>query len=295
MELRVLQYFLAVAREENISGAAEFLHLSQPTLSRQLKDLEEELGKQLFIRGNRKITLTEEGMLLRKRAEEIIQLVKKTEDEISLSDETVAGDIYIGAAEAESVRFLIRCAQELQEEYPLIRYHIASGDRETVLEQLEKGLIDFALLHDEVDASRYESIPAPYRNIWGVLMRREAPLAQKESVTLKDLEGLPIIASRQLYKHAGFLKALQDSGCSLQIIATYNLLYNGSLMVEEGIGYALCFDKIINTTGDSSLCFRPITPTMETSMSVIWKRYQIFSRSAQMFLQKIQIHQTEDL
>ena len=161
MELRVLQYFLAVTREQSISGAAEALHLSQPTLSRQLKDMEEELGKQLFIRSNRKITLTEEGMLLRKRAEEITELVKKAKDEIALSDETIAGDISIGAGETDGVRFLAKGARELQSEYPLVRFHIVSGDKTTVLEELDKGLIDFALLFGEIDAW---SSPVPTRS-----------------------------------------------------------------------------------------------------------------------------------
>ncbi len=287
MEFRVLGYFLAVAREESISGAAEFLHLSQPTLSRQLKDLEDELGKKLFIRGNRKITLTEEGMLLRKRAEEIIDLMKKTEDEITQSDETVAGDIYIGAAEAESVRYLTQCAKELQSEYPMIRYHIASGDRESVMEQLDKGLIDFALLHDEVDTTRYERIAVPYKNIWGVLMRRDSPLADKKFVTAEDLKDLPMIVSRQMYKRSDFQQSLNEVSSNIHVVATYNLLYNGSLMVEEGMGYALCFDKIINTSGDSRLCFKPLIPQMETGMAVVWKRYQLFSKAAQKFLQRL--------
>lgn len=158
MELRVLQYFLAAAREQSITGASEYLHLSQPTLSRQLKDLEEELGKKLFIRGNRRITLTEEGMILRKRAEEITQLVKKTEDEIALSDETVAGNIFIGAGETDAVRFVIKAEQELRNEYPLVHFHMQSGDRMTISESLDKGLADFGLVFGEIDSSKYESI-----------------------------------------------------------------------------------------------------------------------------------------
>ncbi len=179
MELRVLQYFLAVTREQSISGAAESLHLSQPTLSRQLKDMEDELGKQLLIRGNRRVTLTEEGMILRKRAEEILELVKKAEDEITQTNDVIAGDITVGAGETDGIRFLTRAAQELQRDYPLVRFHIVSGDVITVTENLDKGLIDFGLIFGEVDETKYEHISVPYRDTWGVMMRRDSPLAQK--------------------------------------------------------------------------------------------------------------------
>ena len=187
MELRVLQYFLAVTREQSISGAAETLHLSQPTLSRQLKEMEEELGKQLMIRGNRHITLTEEGMILRKRAEEIMELVQKAKNEISLSDEIIAGDITIGAGETNGVRFLVKAAKTLQETYPLIHLHIISGDKARVTEELDRGLIDFGLIFGDVDTSKYEYLKLPYKDTWGVIMRKDAPLAQKETIKAEDL------------------------------------------------------------------------------------------------------------
>ncbi|MBS7176787.1 MAG: LysR family transcriptional regulator, partial [Clostridiales bacterium] len=258
MELRVLQYFLAVAREQSISGAAEYLHLSQPTLSRQLKDLEEEFGKQLFIRGNRKITLTEEGMILRKRAEEIIDLVKKTEQEITLNDEVVVGDIYIGAGETDAIRLLARSARQLQQEHPGIRIHISSGESTDVTEKLDKGLIDFGILFDPKDLSRYNYLKIPQKDIWGVLMRRDAPLAKKEAICAEDLWDKPLILSRQ-HREGSFLSLwLNRNEIDLNIVATYSLLYNGSILVDEGIGYALTLDKIINTKG-SDLCFRPLT------------------------------------
>ena len=185
MELRLLNYFLAVAREQSISAAAQSLHISQPALSTQLKLAEQELGKQLLIRGSkgsRKVTLTEEGMILKKRAEEILSLVKKTEDEISRSDETVIGDIYIGAGETDIIRLFARVARSLQKKYPDIHYHISSGNAEYVLEYLDKGLIDFGLLFGDVDTRKYEAIPLPVKDTWGVLMRRDAPLAQKEVI-----------------------------------------------------------------------------------------------------------------
>lgn len=287
MELRVLQYFLAVTREQSISGAAESLYLSQPTLSRQLKELEEELGKQLFIRGSRRVTLTEEGMILRKRAEEIMELVKKAEDEISQSDELVAGDITVGTGETDGVRFLARAAQNLQKDYPLIHLHIVSGDKATVIEDLDRGLIDFGVIFGNVDISKYEHIRLPYKDIWGVMMRRDSPLAEKEEITAADLVDKPLIISRQVFQNDDFREFFSCGRENLNIVATYNLLFNGSVMVSEGMGYAICFDKIINVSGDSELCFRPLSPKMEAGMSIVWKKYQVHSKVTERFLNKL--------
>lgn len=193
MEFRVLNYFVTVAREENISSAAETLHITQPTLSRQLKDLEDKLGKTLFIRGKRKITLTEEGMLLRKRAEEIINLVKKTEKEISLSNEIIGGDIYIGTGESDSIRIIADTIQKLQKKYPDIHYHISSGDSFDVMENLDKGLIDFGILIGNIDKTKYNYITLPVKDVWGVLMRKDSLLSKKDSVTPEDLKNKPLI------------------------------------------------------------------------------------------------------
>lgn len=288
MELRVLQYFLAVAREQSVTGASEYLHLSQPTLSRQLKDLEEELGKQLFIRGNRKITLTEEGMILRKRAEEIMDLVKKTESEIALSDETVAGDIYIGAGETDAIRIIARTAQQIQQNYPQIKFHISSGDAVDVTEQLDKGLIDFGILFDHTDLSKYNHYRIPMKDVWGVLMRKDSPLAEKEHVSPEDLWDKPLIISRQHKEGSALSLWLKRDYSNLNIVATYSLIYNGSIMVDEGMGYALCLDRIINTTGNSNLCFKPLYPKLEVGMNVVWKKYQVFTKAAEKFLKTLQ-------
>lgn len=288
MELRVLQYFLAVTREQSISAAAEALHLSQPTLSRQLKDMEEELGKQLLIRGNRRITLTEEGMILRKRAEEIMELVRKAEHEIALSDEFIAGDITIGAGETDGVRFLARATKALQKDYPDIHLHIISGDRESVQENLDRGLTDFGLIFGNINTSKYEYLKVPTVDHFGVLMRKDAPLAQKEVITTKDLEDLPLIVSRQMLQDS--LTYPSSNLKDLNVVGTYNLLFNGSLMVEEGLGYAICYDKIINVTGDSPLCFRPFHSDidMKAEISIVWKKYQTFTKAAEKFLIKMQ-------
>lgn len=287
MELRVLQYFLAVAREQSISGAAQSLHLSQPTLSTQIKAMEEELGKQLLIRGtpgSRKVTLTEEGMILRKRAEEILDLVNRTTNEIALSDQAIAGDVYIGAGETDGIRLLTQVARKVQTQYPHVHFHISSGDGKDVLENLDKGLIDFGLLLQQVDISKYEMIEIPVRENWGVLMRKDAPLAQKSFIAPEDLWDEPLIISRQASSSAMLSAWLKKDLSALHIAATYSLLYNGSLMVEEGMGYALCLDKIINTSGDSCLCFRPFSPSLELGVYMVWKKYQVFSKAAEKYL-----------
>lgn len=288
MEFRVLQYFLAVTREQSISGAAEALHLSQPTLSRQLRDMEEELGKQLFIRSNRKITLTEEGMILRKRAEEITALMKKAQEEISLSDETIAGDISIGAGETDSIRHLARAAQALRLEYPLVHFHMISGDKVSVLEELNRGLIDFALLFGEIDSSKYEYLQLPDAETFGVLMRKDDPLAQKTTITGEDLRDKPLIVSRQSLHDAALGTLLGCDQDKLNIVATYNLLFNGSRMAAEGIGYAISFGNIINVSGNSNLCFRPLSRQVNITMCLAWKKYQVFTKAAEKFLLKMQ-------
>lgn len=289
MELRVLQYFLAVAREQSISAAAESLHLSQPTLSTQLKALEEELGKQLLIRGtkgSRKVLLTDEGMILRKRAEEILQLVRKTKDEITQSDDTVAGSVFIGAGETDAMRLITRIERTLQEKYPLIRFEIQSGDKITITEGLDKGLLDFGLIFGEVDTTKYEFIEIPYLDTWGVLMRKDSPLAEKERIEPKDLWDKPLILSRQ--EAEPIRSWFQREKDSLHIAGTYNLLFNASLMVEEGIGYAICLDNILNTGGESRLCFRPLYPKVDAGMCIAWKKYQVFSKASEMFLQQLE-------
>ena len=235
MDLRVLQYFLAVAREESISAAAQSLHLTQPTLSRQLKELEEELGKQLLIRGNRRITLTEEGMLLRKRAEEILDLVRRTEKEVTQSDDLVGGEVYIGTGETDGMRQIARTANQIQREHPGIQFHVVSGDAMDVCERLDKGLLDFGILLGDFDRIKYHYMELPMQDVWGVLMQRSSPLAGKETVTPQDLWDKPLILSRQMGNKSGLYRWLQKEPAELHTVATYNLIYNASLMVDEGM------------------------------------------------------------
>lgn len=296
MEMRALENFLAVAREQNITAAAESLHISQPALSTQLKAMETELGKQLLIRGvkgSRKVMLTEEGMILRKRAEEILSLMRRTEEEIAGSNETIAGNVFIGTGETEIVRLFARIAKKLQQKYPDIRYHISSGNAEHVLEYLDKGLIDFGLLFTEIDTQKYEAIPVPIKDTWGVLMRKDSPLAQKETICPKDLWDKPLIVSHQKGDDAYLNQWLGREESELNIVATYNLVFNASLLVDEGLGYALCYDKLVNTHG-SNLCFRPFSPRLDAYGFIVWKKYQVFSKAANIFLQNLRSMLSEE-
>jgi len=288
MELRLLRYFLTVAREETISGAAEALHVTQPTLSRQMMELEEGLGVKLFTRGNRKITLTGEGMLLRKRAEEIVDLVEKTKAELAASEDIVSGDIYIGGGETHGMSIIAEVIQEMREEYPYLHFHLFSGNAEDVTERIDKGLLDFGVLIQPTNLSNYESLRLPTTDTWGVLMRKDSPLAVRDTIHPEDLWDVPVIASRQRLVSGDIAKWMKKDCEKLNLVATYNLIYNASLLVEQGVGYALTLDKLTNTTGDSNLCFRPLEPRLEADMDIVWKKYQVFSNAAELFLERIQ-------
>lgn len=288
MDIRVLQYFLAVAREESITKAAETLRMTQPPLSRQLKDLEEELGKQLLIRGSKKVTLTEDGMLLRKRAEELVDLMEKTKAELTSSSENINGDIYIGCGETERISFLAQAAQDLQKKHPLIHYHIYSGDEERVMERLDKGLIDFGLLVGASNINKYDYIKLPQKDLWGVLMRKDSPLAEKEKVCAEDLWDKPLIVSHQTSINTEMFRWLKSDISKLNIVATYDLIYNAAQFARKGFGYVIALDRLINTVGDSNLCFKPLSPILEAELCIVWKKYQILSRASNIFLNQLQ-------
>lgn len=287
MEIRVLRYFLEVAREENITRAAKHLHISQPTLSRQLKDLEAELGKKLFVRTNYSVHLTDEGILLRKRAEDIIDMVDKTTDEFKSLDEINGGDIYIGCAESEGMKYFFRILRKLQEEFPGIRCHVFSSATDSISERLDKGLLDFAIIVEEVDLEKYNFIKMPVTDCWGALLRKDHPLAKKDYIEPTDLLPYPIISSRQGLKKETTL-FFGDMLTKVNIAATYDLIYNASVMVRENIGIALGFERLIYTGSESKLCFKPLRPSMESPMYIIWKKYQIFSPVADLLFQKLQ-------
>ncbi len=284
MDIRVLEYFLAVAREESITKAAKALSMTQPPLSRQLKELEDELGKQLFIRGNKKVTLTEEGILLRKRAEELIELMEKTKEELRSSEERIHGTVLIGAGESDAVSFLARTARRLQMSHPDISYHLYSGDATSITEKLDHGLIDFGLLVEPVDISKYEYLRLPVKDTWGVLMRRDSPLAVKDHILAEDLWEKPLLVSHQIYDSSELSSWFQRDIRKLHITAAYELVYNATHFVKSGCGYALSLDKLINTTGESELTFRPLYPALDAGLCFVWKKHQIFSRASRLYL-----------
>ena len=286
MDIRVLRYFLAVAREQSFSTAAERLFLSQPTLSRQLKELEDELGKTLLVRSNKGVTLTEEGMILRKRAEEIVDLIDKTELEVRQSNDNVSGTVYIGAGETYAIKLIADTAHHLKADYPGIHYSFFSGNGTDVMEKLERGLMDFGLIFGNIDRTKYEAIEIPMHDTWGVLMRRDEPLAQKASVSIADVSGLDLIIPRQPNHSTMLSEMIAEQAPDANIVAEYNLIYNASVMVNEGIGSAITLDRLINVSGDSKLCFRPFEPPMKAICYFIWKRYPVFTKAASTFLEQ---------
>lgn len=286
MDIRVLQYFLTVAREETISGAAEVLHMTQPPLSRQLKELEEELGKQLFIRGKR-VKLTKDGMLLRKRAEEIVSLMEKTKAEVSASGEAVNGDVYIGGGETEGMRLIAQTVSAVQETHPGIHFHFFSGDGYDVTERLDRGLIDFGTIIEPIDVSKYDSLRLPRPDVWGLLMKTDAPLAGKDTIRPEDLRDLPLISSRQLAGENGLSGWLGYNYDKLRIVATGNLVNTLCLLAEEGVGYVFTLDGLVDFSRHSRLCFRPLEPRIESWMYLIWKKYQVFSAASELFLAQL--------
>lgn len=286
MELRVLRYFLEVAREGNITRTARYLHISQPTLSRQLKELEEELGKKLFVRSNYSIKLTEEGLLLRKRAEDILEMVDKTAEEFKALDEINGGDIYIGCSESRGISHFIKVIKTLEGKYPRIRYNFYSGGTETVNERLDSGLLDFAIIIQEAGLSKYNYLKMPSADRWGLIMRSDNLLAQKQYVTAADLTGTPLILPRQsmLEEIPRWFGEAQDK---LHIVATYDLIFNTSVMVRENFGCVLGLEGLLDTGEKSGLCFRPLKPEVFAPMYIIWRKYQMFTPAAALLLDEL--------
>ena len=287
MEFRLLRSFLAVAREQSISGAARVLHITQPSLSRQIMDLEDEMGVKLFERGNRKITLTRQGVFLHKRAGQIMELVQKTREEMAVAEEEVSGSIHIGAGETRAFRALAASVHALIAQYPAVHFHLFSGNAEDVAERLDKGLLDFGLFIEPYDATKYHYLRLPLNDTWGVLMRKDSPLAERNAIRAEDLWSVPLICSRQALVGGQLASWLNREPEKLNIVGTYNLLFNASIMVETGTGYALCLEGIVNTTGDTPLCFRPLTPPLYSYVDVVWKKNQLFSKPSELLLARL--------
>ncbi len=286
MEIRVLRYFLEIAREGNMTRASKYLHVSQPALSKQMKELETELGKKLFRRGSSSVRLTNEGMLLRKRAEDILEMVDKTTDEFHSLDDISGGEVKIGCAESYQIKYLARSIQKLKKKYPLLRYHLSSGNTEQVTERLDKGLFDFALIVEPPDLSKYNYLEVPEANRWGVMMRSDDRLAEKEKICVEDLSGLDLITSQQAMQ-VDIPRWCGEKADMLNLSGSINLFYNGSVFAREGLGYLLTFEHLAEAGPESGLCFRPLDPPLETKMYVIWKKYQVFTPIAEQLLEQL--------
>ncbi len=286
MEIRTLRYFLAVAREENMTRAAELLHVTQPTLSKALRALEEELGKKLFLRRSFSISLTEEGVLLRDRAEDLVAMADKIEKEFLSLDDISGGDLYLGLAESYQIRCLAREIKRLKEAYPGLQYHLTSGGTEQVTEKLDKGLLDFAVVCETPDPRKYNCLPFPEADVWGLVLPAGDALAKKKSIRAKDLVGLPLMTSEQSWeKDIGRWCGQRLS--ELRLEGSFRLAYNASLFVKEGLGYQLTFERLVDVSEGSGLVFRPLSPRLETKLYLIWNKYQAFTPIAERFLAQV--------
>ncbi len=286
MEIRTLRYFLAVARTENMSRAAEQLHVTQPTLSKQLKSLEEELGKKLFVRHSFSIQLTDEGRLLRDRAEDLVGMADRIEQEFISLDDISGGDLYLGLAESSRIRYLARAIREFKKSYPAVKYHITSGDTEQTTEKLDKGLLDFLVLAEQPDSKKYEFLPFPEKDQWGLILPAADPLAEKKALKSADLAGLPLFCSDQGWNNEIRAWAGNDFPDFIQE-GSFRLSYNGGMFVREGLGYLLTFEDLIETTENSGLVFRPLIPKLEVTLYLAWSRYQTLSPVAERFLSQL--------
>lgn len=276
MELRVLEYFVEIAREGNMSRVAEKMHISQPTLSKQMKLLEEELDTKLFTRVASGLILTDEGMLLRKRAEDILSLVDKTAAEFKEMDNITGGEVFIGCAESYLISHLADAIREFRKDYPLFQYYLLSGNSEQVLERLDRGLIDFAVIVEPPDLSKYNYLEMPGADTLGLLMLPDHPLAKKDTITFEDLQGIELIASEQTVKNDLPRWCGEDTD-KINITGTCNLFFNGSVFVKEGLGALITFDHLAETGENSSLVFRSFFPSLKVKMFIVWKKYQIFT------------------
>ena len=287
MEIRTLQNFLTIAREENMTKAAEILHITQPTLSRRIKSLEDELGQKLFIRHSFSIELTEAGMLLRKQAEDLLTMANKIYDGFHSLDDLTGGDIYFGLAESYQVGFLADHIRDFKVRYPNLRYHITSGDTEQVLEKLESGLLDFAAIVETPDYTKYNAIPFPEADHWIAVMQPDYPLASKPHLCPDDLIGVPLFCSEQSWEKdiprwAG--KVFEK----YHLEGSFRLAYNASLFAKRGLGVLLTFDKLVDTSENSGLKAIPLKPALTTPMYLVWKKQQIFSPIAERFISELQ-------
>ncbi|MBC8536304.1 LysR family transcriptional regulator [Feifania hominis] len=286
IETRLLHYFLAIAREQNITKAAETLYVTQSTLSKQMMDLEKQLGKQLFVRGKRKLTLTEDGAFLRNRAQEILALMDSTESALRTDAQTLSGDISIACGETIVMDLFAQLFAEFHIQYPDVRFHTHSGDADTVLERLDKGLADMGLLLGPIRQEKYDYLNLHQKDTFGLLMPKDCPLSQQKEINIDQLKTLPLIFAEQTFQGHQEIEWFGADRSVFHVVATYNLIYNATFLVERGIGYALCLDRLVNTKG-RNLTFRPIVPELSVDLYLVTKKYQTFSPAVKIFLEKI--------
>ena len=282
MELRVLAYFLAVAREENFTRAAEQLHVTQPTLSRQIAELETELGVKLFTRSNHNIVLTEDGMLLKRRAQEILSLADKTKRDFLYKEENLEGTVTIGSGEFLSTGILTDCIAAFHKKYPLVRYELYSGNADNIKDNIERGLLDMGLMSEPIDIRKYEFVSMPNREQWGALVRKNSPLAEKECITPLDLAGLPLISAVSNIAESNLGKWFSGHLEQVKVIARGNLLYNEAMLAQSNIGAVLGIR--LNCSYDG-LRFIPFSPPLESTTALAWKKEQIYSSAASAFIE----------
>ncbi len=286
IETRLLHYFLAIAREQNITKAAQTLFISQSTLSKQMMDLEKQLGRQLFIRGKRKVTLTEDGIFLLNRAQEIMSLLENTETALHTNTENLSGDIFIGCGETVAMDTIAELMAEYHQQYPEVKLHTYSGDADAIMERIDKGLSDMGLLLGPMRQDKYDYLNLHQKDIYGLLMPKNCDLAKQKTINIDQLKTLPmILADQTFFGHQDLDWFGEDA---LNVVATYNLIYNATFLVERGVGYALCFDRLVNTSG-RNLVFRPISPELSVGLYIVTKKYQVFSPAAKKFYEQLKL------
>ena len=288
MEIRILKYFLAVAQEESITSAAQKLHMTQPALSRQIMELEKELGKQLFLRTNKKTYLTEDGLHLKQRAQEILSLVEKTASELRTTSGEVAGQVHFGAGETDTMRLFAQVIRRIHRDHPKIQFNLFSGNTDDILEKLEDGILDFGLIFSNTVSEKYHHLAVPLSNVWGILTPSDSPWAKQGRITKEQLARMPLITSSRTAFTQNFLSRWSgDEMESLNIVATYNLIFNAVFLVEAGIGNALCLENLVDTSRNSSLCFCPLDPPFYATPVLVWKKGKTLSKASAVFLEEI--------
>ena len=293
MEIRILRYFLAVAEDENITSAARRLHMTQPALSRQMMDLEKDLGKKLFVRTNKRTYLTEDGLYLKQRAQEILSLVEKTASELQTTSEEIYGKIHFGAVETDVMQTFAHAIKQILDRHPKIHFDLFSGNTDDILEKLEDGILDFGLVFGSAFSGKYNHLFVPHSNMRGILMRKDSSWARYERITPEVIMQMPLITPSRAFYNQTFLSQWCKNGVeTLNIVSTYNLIYNAVFMVEAGVGNALCLDNLVNTSENSPLCFRPLDPPSYETPVLIWKKDKTLSKAAAAFLEEIRKHLT---